>query len=199
MIIIKHRVNTIESLKKTSKEFGVEIDLRSNNKEIYLNHDPFKKGVKLSNWLKYFKHKLIVLNVKEEGLEKFILKELKKKNIKNFFFHDQSFSTLLKNMKKMRVSIRYSEYEDLKKTKFLFKNIKWVWIDHFKKFELKNNFYRLLKKYKVNICIVSPELINLKDVKKIKYLAKYLKKREILIDAVCTKKPNLWNKISNEI
>ena len=37
MIIIKHRVNTIESLKKTSKEFGVEIDLRSNNKEIYLN------------------------------------------------------------------------------------------------------------------------------------------------------------------
>ena len=79
MIIIKHRVNTIESLKKTSKEFGVEIDLRSNNKEIYLNHDPFKKGEKLSNWLKYFKHKLIVLNVKEEGLEKFILKELKKK------------------------------------------------------------------------------------------------------------------------
>ena len=56
----------------------------------------------------------------------------------------------------MRVSIRYSEYEDLKKTKFLFKNIKWVWIDHFTKFELKNNFYRLLKKYKVNICIVSP-------------------------------------------
>ena len=187
MILIKHRVNTIESLKKTSKEFGVEIDLRSNNKEIYLNHDPFKKGVKLSNWLKYFKHKLIVLNVKEEGLEKFILKELKKKNIKNFFFHDQSFSTLLKNMKKMRVSIRYSEYEDLKKTKFLFKNIKWVWIDHFKKFELKNNFYRLLKKYKVNICIVSPELINLKDVKKIKHLAKHLKKRKILIDAVCTK------------
>ena len=43
MIIIKHRVNTIESLKKTSKEFGVEIDLRSNNKEIYLNHDPLKK------------------------------------------------------------------------------------------------------------------------------------------------------------
>ena len=66
-------------------------------------------------------------------------------------------------------------------------------------FELKNNFYRLLKKYKVNICIVSPELINLKDVKKIKHLAKHLKKRKILIDAVCTKKPNLWNKISNEI
>ena len=32
MIIIKHRVNSIKELLNTSKDFGVEIDLRSNNK-----------------------------------------------------------------------------------------------------------------------------------------------------------------------
>ena len=44
MIIIKHRVNTSKELKKLSNNFGVEIDLRSNNQNIYLHHDPFKNG-----------------------------------------------------------------------------------------------------------------------------------------------------------
>ncbi len=87
-----------------------------NNKNIYLHHDPFKKGELLTKWIKYFKHKLIVLNVKEEGLEKKIIKILKKYRIKNYFFHDQSFSSLLKNMNATRVSVRFSEYEELKKT-----------------------------------------------------------------------------------
>ena len=70
MIIVKHRVNTSKELKKTSPKFGIEIDLRSDKNQIYLHHDPFKKGEIFSRWIKNFKHKLIVLNVKEEGLEK---------------------------------------------------------------------------------------------------------------------------------
>jgi len=94
LIIIKHRVNTINKIINTPKKYGVEIDLRSNFKTIYLNHDPFKKGTKFSQWIKYFKHKLIVLNVKEEGLEKKIINILKKNKTSNFFFHDQTFSSL---------------------------------------------------------------------------------------------------------
>ena len=86
MIIIKHRVNTSKELKKVDKDFGVEIDLRSNNKTIYLHHDPFKKGELFSNWVKNFNHKLVVLNVKEEGLEKKILKILRRNKVRNFFF-----------------------------------------------------------------------------------------------------------------
>tara|TARA_B100000424_G_C22678448_1_gene371776 strand:+ start:15 stop:608 length:594 start_codon:yes stop_codon:yes gene_type:complete len=192
MIIIKHRVNTISSLKKTQENLGVEIDLRSKNKQLYLHHDPFKNGVLFSKWLRHYKHSFIVLNVKEEGLEKEILRELKKRKVKNFFFHDQTFSTVLKNMKKTKVSIRYSEFEELKKINFLFRSIKWIWIDHFKNFELKKNFYFYLKKKKVKICIVSPELVNIKHVNKIQSLIKNLKKQKISIDAVCTKKPKLW-------
>ena len=92
MIIIKHRVNNSKDLIKLSKKYGVEIDLRSQKKEIYLHHEPFKKGEPFFKWIKNYNHKLIVLNVKEEGLEKPILKILKKNKISNFFFHDQTFS-----------------------------------------------------------------------------------------------------------
>ena len=146
MIIIKHRVNNSRSLSKLNKNFGVEIDLRSINKDIYLHHDPFKKGEKFKNWIKKYHHKLIVLNVKEEGLEDQILKVLKKHKIKNFFFHDQTFSTLLKNMKKTKVSVRFSEYEGLKKIEELFKKIKWLWLDNFSEIRIEKTFYNYLKK-----------------------------------------------------
>lgn len=91
MIIIKHRVNNLESLKKTPDKYGVEIDLRSENKKIFLSHDPFTKGPLFKNWLKNFNHKIIVLNVKEEGLEVKILDLLKKKKLIISFFMIRHF------------------------------------------------------------------------------------------------------------
>ena len=194
MIIIKHRVNTSKELKKLSINFGAEIDLRSKNKDIYLHHDPFKKGELFSNWIKYFKHKLLVLNVKEEGLEQKIVSILKKNNIKNFFFHDQTFSSLLKNMNKTKVSIRYSEFEDLKKINKLFNSIKWIWLDNFNEIKINRKFYSFLKKKKVKICIVSPELVKKSRSKEIKKIKSYLKKNKYIVDAVCTKNSKLWSK-----
>jgi len=43
MIIICHRVNTVHKLKKTNKEYGIEIDLRSFGNKIIIHHDPFLK------------------------------------------------------------------------------------------------------------------------------------------------------------
>ena len=79
MIIIKHRINRINQIKNTSKDYGVEIDLRSDLKTIYLHHEPYKKGAKFTQWIKEYNHKILVLNVKEEGLENKIIKVLKKK------------------------------------------------------------------------------------------------------------------------
>ena len=198
MIFIKHRVNSISDLKKTNTEFGVEIDLRSENNKIYLNHDPFKKGVSFEKWIKKFKHKIIVLNVKEEGLEGRIIKTLKKNKINKFFFHDQTFSTLVKNMFKTKVSIRYSEYENLNKKDYLFKKIKWLWLDNFTKIELGHKFYKYLKRKKVKICMVSPELVKKNRASEIKKLVKSLKKNKFHFDAICTKKPDLWKGLLNE-
>lgn len=195
MIFIKHRVNKIRDLKKLNKEYGVEIDIRSNGKNLYLHHDPYKKGESFIKWLRYYNHNVIVLNVKEEGLEDQIIKILKKRNIKNFFFHDQTFSTMLKNMNNTNVSIRYSEFEDLKKMNFLFKKIKWLWIDNFTKIEIKKKFFHYLKKKKVKICLVSPELISMNRKREIKKLHSYLKKNRLIPDAICTKKPLIWKKL----
>jgi len=192
MIIVKHRINTSRELKKINVNFGVEIDLRSKNKDIYLHHDPFKKGELFSNWIKSFKHRLIVLNVKEEGLEPKILSILKRNNVKNYFFHDQTFSTLIKNMHKTKVSVRYSEFEGLKKINKLFNSIKWIWIDNFTEIKINKKFYSFLKKKKVKICIVSPELVKKSRSKEIKKVISYLKKNKFKIDAVCTKNSNLW-------
>ena len=194
MIIVKHRVNNSNELRKLNKNYGVEIDLRSINKSIYLHHDPYIKGELFSKWIKNYNHKLIVLNVKEEGLENQILKILKKNKIKNFFFHDQTFSTVLKNMHKTNVSIRFSEYEDLKKINILFNKIKWLWVDNFTEISLRKKFYDFLKKKKVKICIVSPELVQKKRIKEINKIILKLKKNNFKIDAVCTKKPKLWLK-----
>ncbi len=199
MIFIKHRANNSKNLKYLDKNLGVEIDLRSKNKEIYLHHDPFKKGELFKNWIKKFNHKLIVLNVKEEGLELKILSILKKNNIKNYFFHDQTFSSLLKNMKKTKVSIRLSEYEGLKKINYLFKYIKWLWLDNFNQVKIEKKFYDFLKRKKVKICLVSPELINKNRLKEIKKIISFLKKKRVQIDAICTKKPDIWKKYLNEI
>ena len=198
MILINHRVNSISKLLKTSVEFGVETDLRSENKKIYLHHDPFKKGESFEKWIKYYKHKILILNVKEEGLENMVIKILKKNKIKNFFFHDQTFSTLLKNMFKTRVSIRFSEYEDLKRKNYLFKKIRWLWLDNFNQIELSKKFYNYLKNKKVKICMVSPELVKKKRQNEIKKIINYLKKNKFNLDAVCTKKPKLWRALLNE-
>ena len=194
MIIVKHRVNNSKDLIKLSKKYGVEIDLRSQKKEIYLHHEPFKKGELFSKWIKNYNHKLIILNVKEEGLEKPILKVLRKNKINNFFFHDQTFSSMLKNMSKTKVSIRYSEFEELKKTGILFKKIKWLWVDNFNKLEIDKKLYKLLKRKKVKICLVSPELVKRSRLNEIKKIILFLRKNKIIIDAVCTKRPGLWLK-----
>lgn len=194
MILIKHRVNSSKELKKIDNNYGIEIDLRSNNKTIYLNHDPYRKGEIFSKWIKFYNHKLLVLNVKEEGLENQIMYILKKNKIKNFFFHDQTFSTILKTMNKTNVSVRFSEYEGLKKMNILFDKIKWLWIDNFTEISLDKKFYNFVKKKKVKICIVSPELVKKKRTKEINKIIKRLKKNNFKIDAVCTKKPKLWLK-----
>ena len=192
MIIVKHRVNTINEVKKIDKKFGIEIDLRSNKSKIYLHHDPFKKGEEFSKWIKFYNHKLLILNVKEEGLEKKILSTLKKYKINNYFFHDQTFSSMLKNMKSAKVSVRYSEYEKLDNKKFLFKYIKWIWIDNFTKIPEDKKFYKFIKKNKIKTCIVSPELVKISRKSEILKLRKKNKKLGFNFDAVCTKNPFLW-------
>ena len=132
-LIICHRRNTIKQLLDTPVEYGIEIDVRTFNNKIILNHDPLKKGIILNKWIKKFNHKFLIINIKEEGLEKYVKKILKKKNIQKFFFLDQSFPLLIKtlNSNEKRCAVRFSEFEDIKTVYNLAEKINWVWVDHF--------------------------------------------------------------------
>ena len=86
MILISHRRNLIEELKDTPRKYGVEIDIRTKGKDLIINHDPCKNGALLKAWLEFYDHSLLILNVKEDGLEEEIL-DLLKKTIYNIVIH----------------------------------------------------------------------------------------------------------------
>ena len=62
MIRIQHRRNTIDQLKHTSKEYGVEIDIRNHGDALLVVHDPFSTdAIDLSEWLIHYNHKFLIL------------------------------------------------------------------------------------------------------------------------------------------
>ena len=75
MQIIKHRQNSRFDHVNKKIISGVEIDVRIHNSNIILSHDPFQNGIRLEEWVKDYDLELLIVNVKEEGLEKFFLED----------------------------------------------------------------------------------------------------------------------------
>ena len=199
-IIVRHRINTISNLLETPTRFGVEIDLRSNHQDIILCHDPFSKNsVNFRDWLQHFDHRLLILNVKEEGLEKHITQILKKLSINNYFFLDQSFPFLIKTSSngETRSAVRFSEYESIDTVISLKNKINWVWVDYFTKFPLSVEQYQSLQSMNYKVCLVSPELQGYSP-EIMKSLISNLNSWKISVDAVCTKHPELWEALYNQ-
>ena len=157
MELIAHRLNKISEIKKLSKKYGAEIDLRSSGSKIILHHDPYKKDEKLENYLSNYNHDTLILNIKESGIEKDVIKIIKKFGIKKYFLLDVEMPFICTNTKKFNqnVSIRYSEYEPIETVNKFVKNIGWVWIDTFKTLPLSNVAKKTLNKF--NTCLVCPE------------------------------------------
>ena len=194
MQIIAHRKNTIAELSQTPSQFGIEVDIRSWGEGLTIHHDPFVKGEDFSEWLKHYQHSLLILNVKEEGLEARLIELMKKHGIENYFFLDQSFPFLVKWAKlgEKRLAVRVSEYESIDTALSLKDKVNWIWVDCFTRFPLNANTAKQLKEANFKICLVSPELQGRNAELEIPALQKLLKAENITPDAVCTKRPDLW-------
>ena len=188
MLIIHHRRNTIELLNQSEFNFGIEVDIRSFGKNLIIHHDPFQKGIFFEDWLIHYNHKLLIINVKEEGLEKEILKLMHKYEIKNFFFLDQSFPFLIKTALsgEKRTAVRFSEYESINTVLNLTGKVSWVWVDYFNYLPLDAKKFRNLKDAGFKLCLVSPELQGYTK-SKIFGVQEEIKNLNIKLDAVCTK------------
>ena len=195
MELIAHRLNKISEIKKLSKKYGAEIDLRSSGSKIILHHDPYKKGEKLENYLSNYNHGTLILNIKESGIEKDVIKIIKKFGIKKYFLLDVEMPFICTNTKKFNqnVSIRYSEYEPIETVNKFVKNIGWVWIDTFKTLPLSNKVKKTLNKF--NTCLVCPERWGRpKDIEK--YYIK-MKKLNFFPNSIMTSKKYIkkWEKL----
>ena len=185
MEIIAHRINKLNELERVPSNYGVEIDVRSENGELILQHDAYKSGNKLEDFLKKYQYKdsTIIFDIKEERLEYKCLELIKKYNIKNYFFLDCSFPMIfwLTNNNEHNVAIRFSEYEGMDTVRAMAGKCKWVWVDTFTKNPLTKKIADEMHSLGYKICFVSPELQGQPECK-IKYLDEIMYE----IDAVCT-------------
>lgn len=194
MQVISHRVNSIALLKNIPKFCGIEVDIRSNESQLIIHHDPFEKGENFEEWLKFYKHKTLILNVKEEGLEEHLLFLMSKYSIEDFFFLDQSFPFLKKTAfnGESRCAVRVSEYEDINTALSLTGKIDWVWVDCFSNFPLNKIKADQLKNAGFKLCFVSPELQGRDSISEIINFRNQIEQLGIKGDAVCTKHTELW-------
>ena len=197
MNIIAHRINKIEQLKALPNKYGAEVDILSKGGQLIIHHDPFSDGEDFEEWIKHYNHDMLILNVKEEGLESRLIKLMNNKEITSYFFLDQSFPFLIKWSKagERRCAVRVSEYESIETALVLSKEIDWVWVDCFSKFPLTSAEYKILKNAGLRLCLVSPELQGRDPVMGITSMASFLIENHMVMDAVCTKRPDLWEKI----
>jgi hypothetical protein len=196
MKLIAHRRNTISDLIATPTKYGVEVDIRSYGDKLIIHHDSFIEGESFDAWIATYRHGTLILNVKEEGLESRLISLMQKYGIDDYFFLDQSFPFLVKWAKagEHRCAVRVSEFESIDTALTLASKVDWVWVDCFTHFPLSHKDVQRLKNAKFKLCLVSPELQGRNAESEIPLLAKKLNELAIEADAVCTKRPDLWEK-----
>lgn len=196
MKLISHRRNTINNLSATPHKYGIEVDIRSFGDKLIIHHDPCVIGEFFEDWIAVYQHGTLILNVKEEGLEARLIALMKSKGIEDYFFLDQSFPFLVKWAKagEHRCAVRVSEFESIETALTLAGKVDWIWVDCFTRFPLSTGDALRLKNAGFKLCLVSPELQGREAETEIPQLIQILNERNILADAVCTKRPDLWER-----
>jgi len=203
-LVTLHRVNKIQQLRRIDKRFGVEIDIRHNPKtgRLYLSHDPgsgddFEKYIKVAASKKC---PLIILNIKEAGIERFVIDTVVKYKIRDWFLLDVEFPFIFKAAHgdiphvRGRVAIRYSESEPIEQALLLAGRFSWVWVDVNTHLPLDTHSFKKLKQAGYKLALVCPERWGRpQDIPK--YIA-YMKKHGIVVDTVMTseKYADVWEK-----
>ena len=190
MHLIAHRINTVAELAQVPPQYGVELDLRDAGNRLILQHDPFADGEDFADYLPYWRHRLMILNVKSERIEPRVLELLKQFKVRDYFFLDCSFPMIrhLVNLGEHRIAVRFSEFEPVESALALAGQVDWVWIDCFTRMPLDGRTYGLLRRH-FKLCGVSPEL----QGRPVESIADYARQLAAFpLDAVCTKRLDLW-------
>lgn len=197
MIVVHHRVNDPARLMSIPQTEGLEIDVRTHMGRLVLAHDPFQDGPAFDELLDAFRHSLLIVNVKEEGLEPYVLPLLRERGIEDFFLLDQGTPFLVRTVRagEGRVAVRVSEYEGLEGARRLAGLARWLWLDPFLGWPAPEEALRLLREDGTRICLVSPELHAPERAAEIGGFQRVVARCPI--DAVCTRQPERWRGLSS--
>jgi len=154
MIKVVHRVNTHKELIHIPTSYGIEVDVRTYYHGLVMNHDANKPGDIFDLHINNFEHKFLIIDVKEEGIEREIIKVCEQNNIKNYFLLGVTFPFMLKLAREgfTKMALRYSEYEGIETAVRMKGMIDWLWVDTFDSLPPVPDFIR--EHYK--IALVSP-------------------------------------------
>lgn len=189
MIVVNHGINSVKKLKETPKECGVEIDIRPYGKKLILNHEPFCDGEDFEEFIKQYNHKLLILNIKSEGIEEKVIETVERYGISKYFLLDVTFPFMIKYINKgiKKMAARFSEFESIETCMNLSGKVEWIFVDNFTKLPTEDGSFNILKKH-FKVCVVAPDLFgrNNEEIKGI------IKKYDI--DAVLTDDIDGWEK-----
>ena len=187
MIKVMHRINSIQGLSCVPEEFGVEVDIRNDGKNLILSHEPSGGGESLGEFCKKFRHRLLVLNVKSEGIEEQACVIAEENGITDYFLLDLSMPSLIRlseRIGKGHIAVRFSEYEPIESVLCLAKKAGWVWVDTFTRLPLTPASYSMIREAGLKICLVDPERWG--RAGEIRKYRGHLKRNAMEIDAVMT-------------
>jgi len=157
MEIVIHRVNKGQELKEIPKKYGCEIDIRVQGSKLILHHDPYVNGDFLEDYLDVYQHGLLVLNIKEAGIESDVLKAVRSRGIDRYFLLDVEFPYIYRASRagERAIAIRYSEDEPIELVNKYASKVDWVWIDTNTSLPLNAEVVDQLNGMKT--CLVCPE------------------------------------------
>ncbi len=161
MLIIDHRINTLEGLKAVPDRYGVEVDLRADGDRIVMHHEPFVGGEDFEAYLDQYKHAFIILNTKTTGIERRAVEMCEAQGIFEYALLDVEFPFIYKVLElgkppqTSKIMIRYSEAECIDTALRYKGKADWVWIDVNTKLPLDATVIEQLRGMKT--CLVSPE------------------------------------------
>lgn len=196
MLKIAHRVNTIASLRATPPELGIEMDLHAYGDRLTVHHDPFVDGEDFGAWLDNYRHRLLILNIKEEGIERRVMDMAEARGIKDFFLLDVTPPMLFKLARggESRMAVRMSACESVSNALALAGKVEWVFIDVMEEavpLPISRKEHDDLRAAGFKLCMVSHELWG-RPQAQVRAMQAALQESGVWLDAVLTKQPGWW-------
>lgn len=170
MIILSHRGYWLEEAEKNSRVafersfslgFGTETDVRDWDGQLVISHDPANRECMtletfLQLYLSYPSRPTLALNIKADGLQAELQRQLSVFGIENYFVFDMAVPDGMLYLRcGMNAYTRHSEYEPVPP---YYAQAHGVWLDEFDDHWLSDEVIENHISAGKAVCIVSPEL-----------------------------------------